>query len=106
MSNMIVANTILQQLGGNRFIAMTGASNFVGSEKGLSFRMKSRGICRPTNKSNICRITLRGDDTYDMEFLNMNSRTLDMKDISKHEGLYADMLCSIFTDETGLDTRL
>jgi hypothetical protein len=35
MSNLTVANTILEQLGGGRFIAMTGAKSFVGGEDSL-----------------------------------------------------------------------
>ena len=35
MSNMTVAKTILEQLGGNKFRMMTGAKNFMGFSNGL-----------------------------------------------------------------------
>ncbi|MGI9949502.1 hypothetical protein [Vibrio hyugaensis] len=34
-----IANTILAQLGGNRFIVMTGAKQFVAIEQGLMFTL-------------------------------------------------------------------
>ena len=34
-----IATTILQQLGGSRFIAMTGAKNLVAEENALIFRL-------------------------------------------------------------------
>lgn len=39
MTDMTVSQTILSQLGGNRFIAMTGSKNFVGSDDALSFKL-------------------------------------------------------------------
>jgi len=43
MVDLTVANTILEQLGGRKFIAMTGARNFVGDFSGLSFRLPGAG---------------------------------------------------------------
>ena len=43
MRPMEVANTILEQLGGRQFQAMTGASQFVGSKNSLSFRLPGAG---------------------------------------------------------------
>jgi hypothetical protein len=39
MTDMTVSQTILSELGGNRFIAMTGSKNFVGSDDALSFKL-------------------------------------------------------------------
>ena len=36
MSNLTVAKTILEQLGGNKFCMMTGAKNLAGDENSLS----------------------------------------------------------------------
>ncbi len=36
-NNQIIAKTILEQLGGGRFMAMTGAKNMVAIENGLQF---------------------------------------------------------------------
>jgi hypothetical protein len=38
-TDMSVSHEILRQLGGNKFIAMTGAKNFVGSENSITFRI-------------------------------------------------------------------
>ena len=37
----LVAHNILAQLGGNRFVTMTGASNLTSREDGLSFKIGS-----------------------------------------------------------------
>jgi hypothetical protein len=102
MSNEI-ARTILAQLGGNRFAAMTGARNFVAHEAALSFKLP-RGFAG--NKASHVKVTLDASDTYTIEFLAWNARKLEMRTISATPGVYADDLQRIFTLETGLDTRL
>lgn len=99
MTDMTVANTILAQLGGNKFIAMTGAKQFVGDTYSLTFRLPARFA---TNKANIVKIELNGDDTYTMTFMKLYK--LNIKTISTHPGLYCDMLQAEFTKQTGLDT--
>lgn len=39
MTNTMIAETILQQLGGNKFVVMTGAKNFVALENGIKFNI-------------------------------------------------------------------
>ena len=63
MSDMTVAKTILEQLGGNKFRVMTGAKNFMGFTDGLVMK-----IGRNSSNSNYLKITLNSMDTYDMEF--------------------------------------
>jgi hypothetical protein len=99
MSNLTVANTILQQLGGNRFIAMTGARNLVGDKASLMF-----SIGRNSSKANKVRVTLMPSDTYKVEFFQY--RNLDLKVLQVYEDVYVDNLRSIFTSYTGLDTSL
>lgn len=129
--NQQIANTILQQLGGNKFVAMTGAKQFVAIENGIRFR-----IGRNATRTNMMRITLRGDDTYKMEFIYIktlaNPYTLLMKYIGRgmdpmeaerkikqqtdssrqvqvlkeYDGIYCDQLQELFTDYTKLNTRL
>jgi hypothetical protein len=41
MTDLTVAKTILAQLGGERFVMMTGATNFVGGADSLAFRVGS-----------------------------------------------------------------
>lgn len=92
----MVATTILNQLGGNRFIAMTGSKKFVSIENGLQFRIPG--------KVNSCRIVLDDSDTYTVEFFKI--RGVNVKSVYELSGVYADMLQSIFTSQTGLDTSL
>lgn len=97
-----IAQTIYSQLGGNRFAAMTGAKNFAFNTDGsLSFHMSST---QTKNKSNICKVVLNGLDLYDMTFYNL--RGTKVKQVGKQTDLYCDMLQSVFTEETGLYTRL
>ncbi|EES0484193.1 hypothetical protein ACN662_005697, partial [Escherichia coli] len=64
-----VATEILNQLGGNRFIAMTGAKNFAyfdeDGECGLSFRLPSKFAM---NGINLVKIKLTFSDTYQVTF--------------------------------------
>lgn len=95
------AKSILQQLGGNKFIVMTGARNFAALGNIMQFRLPQRFALAGIN---LVTVKLTGADLYDMEFFKQTSKTL--ASIAKHEGLYADMLQSTFTDVTGLHTRL
>ena len=99
MTNLQVAQTILQQLGGGRFVAMTGSKDFVGSENGLSFRVgrNDKGITH-------VRITLTAMDDYQCEFLKI--RGASVKPIAFRDGVYADQLQEVFTSKTGLYTSL
>lgn len=100
MSDMTVANNILQQLGGRRFIAMTGAKNFTGSDSSLTFKLPAGlkgGITH-------ARITLNAMDLYDLEFIRATVRGI--KNISTAEGVYFDRLQDVFTEHTGLYTSL
>jgi hypothetical protein len=100
--NLIVANTILQQLGGNKFIAMTGAKNLGADGNTLSFRFPSR------SGANHCRITLNSLDLYDMQFIRIRKvKGIPQSNVTaEHNGIYADQLQTIFTKETGLYTSL
>ena len=98
-TDMTVSKTILAQLGGQRFIAMTGANSFTGSTSTLTFRL-------PKNSKGVkgVRITLDPTDTYTVEFLAM--RKFEVVMLAKCEGVYCDMLREVFTDNTGLATSL
>lgn len=98
MSNQVAA-IILQQLGGNRFIAMTGAKNLCAGERSVSAK-----IGKNAGKVTHIAVTLNAADTYDMRFINI--RGINMKDVANVEGVYADQLQRVFTDVTGMDTHL
>jgi hypothetical protein len=100
------AETILDQLGGNKFVVMTGASKFgIMADGGICFHI-------PHGKDgiNTVKIRLNGADLYDVEYLRVtvSRKTWDMKQAVKHtsEGLYFDMLRGDFERVTGLRTSL
>ena len=100
MSDMKVAKTILEQLGGNKFVAMTGAKNFGGTEDSLSMR-----IGRNSSNSNYLKITLNSMDLYDMEFCKL-TKMGEKKSVKEYNNVYNDMMTDIFTKHTGMYTSL
>ncbi len=98
-----VAKIILQQLGGNRLIAMTGAKNFVAHNDlcgGLSFRIpQMTGI-----KVNYVKIILNGLDLYNVEFGRIRGNNYTV--LSSFEDIYAEDLIELFEKETGLYAHL
>lgn len=96
---MDVGMTILKQLGGNRFAAMTGAKNFVASQNSLSFR-----IGRNAKSVSAVHIELTPADTYTVKFLRIKKHETTL--IKSYEDIYADQLQSVFREETGLETHL
>jgi hypothetical protein len=99
-TNMAVAETILEQLGGGRFIAMTGARNFVGTDNALHFALPRKA----RDGSNKVRITLMPSDTYLIETFAVRGSTV--KACSERDLIYADMLREAFTSITGLAVSL
>ncbi len=99
--NMQVAKTILEQMGGNQFIAMTGAHHLAGSKNTLHFSFKG------SRKTNKCKITLNGVDLYDVEFFKLNLRAADPCPlINSYNNIYCDQLQGIFEKATWLYTSL
>lgn len=96
-----VAETILQQLGGRRFIAMTGAHHFVADGDALRFRLPSNFAASGINA---VRITLNCTDTYDLVFSKVAG--LDVTEIAAVTDIYADQLRDVFRSGTGLDVVL
>lgn len=108
---MGIANTILEQLGGSHFLAMTGAHHLMADGNTLKMQLPKNA-----SKANRLYITLEGDDTYTMRFFKytaarFNSKTLTYSDdktteVKTTRGVYWDMLQDIFTDVTGMYTHL
>jgi hypothetical protein len=101
MNTTTVAETILQQLGGNRFLAMTGAKNLVGDDRMLQFSISGN---LTKDKSNKVRITLNELDLYLVETFRL--RGADFRVCSKVENVCFDMLPAVFSSITGLNTHL
>lgn len=100
MSDMTVAKTILQQLGGNRFLVMTGAKNLVGSENSLA--MKINGRNGAGKKVSHVRITLTPEDTYTVETMNVYGSKVTT--VNTRLNVYCDSLRESFESLTGLYT--
>lgn len=104
-TDLTVAHTIQEQLGGRMFAMMTGAKDFMGGDNFLQFSIPaSRG--KAPGKVNKCRVTLAGDDTYTVTFYYYNRRTFDCPVVCSESGIYADVLADYFTEVTGLYTTL
>ena len=117
--NKRIAGTILKQLGGNRFMAMTGSKpKYCGAnDNGDSFMMMS--LARNASKAKWMKITLTVMDTYRMEFLT-EKRTKDHANsfqgytawdyktvtVAEFNDVYFDQLQELFTQVTGMYTSL
>ena len=91
---------ILNQLGGNRFIMMTGAKHFGVGREGLSFK-----IGKNSKQVNHIKIDYdRGRDLYNIKFDWVTKRGIKNKKTLK--GIYADQLAKVFEKYTGMYTTL
>lgn len=95
-TSAVVAETILQQLGGGQFLAMTGAKNLVYDERSLTMKLG-----RNPGRVNWLRITLDASDTYTLEFLARDASVM-----VERSGVYFDSLRAHIETHTGLLTRL
>jgi hypothetical protein len=105
MTDLTVANTILEQLGGPMFTRMTGAHNLAGDETSLRFSLH-RGSAH--NGINKVIVTLTPMDTYTVQFWNirLGSKSCSQRLVAEHEDVYCDMLQDVFEQATGLYTSL
>lgn len=111
MADLTVAGGILTQLGGKKFLLMTGCKDLLGDEKSLRMR-----LAKNKSRANYLEITLGGDDLYTMRFFYYREarykvlpelkKVQEIPEVKRVEGVYCDMLCPIFTEVTGLETRM
>ena len=101
MTDKTIAVEILRQLGGKKFIAMTGARNFTCDNNSMGFRLPGT---MTKDRINFVKITLNGMDTYDIEFISIWGSKI--RTVSTFKGAYNDMLENIIADRTGLATKL
>lgn len=94
-----VAETILEQLGGNMFVAMSGAKYLVKTEDSLRFKF------RGSKKYNYLEVTLTPADVYDLRFCKLG-KWGEVETEETVEGIYFDQLQAVFAAETGLYTHL
>ena len=101
----MIAKTIMEQIGGRRFAAMTGSKDFIDMGNGLRMSLAR-------NKTSANRLDIiydGGADLYNLRFYRktFSKKTFEVKvkDIAKYEGIYFDRLQSLFTEVTGLRTH-
>lgn len=108
-----VPEIILDQLGGNHFLVMTGCHHLLGDKKSLSMT-----IPRNASRANRLEITLEPDDTYCMEFRRYRDECFSIRNgkcyqtkaineiVQTYDGVYFDQLQALFTHVTGMYTSL
>ena len=102
-----ISREIYNQIGGHRFVVMTGCSDFYTIRNGLSMKI-------PRNKSNANKleIVLNDKDLYNVSFYkntlpNIKNNFLGKKILVKEfSDIYCDQLENIFESVTGLYTKL
>ena len=103
MTDLTVAKTIAQQMGGSHRLAMMiGAYNFVGDDKSLMFAFKG------STKANRCKVTLDfGSDTYKLELFKIGrAPAYTVKTTYESDDVYWDDLSRLFERNTGLRLSL
>jgi hypothetical protein len=111
--------TIAEQIGGNKFLVMTGSKfqYFGYDELGYVYLMIK--LTKNTSKAQYLKIQLNGLDLYDLTFSrikktqNPEYKAMGIKIydeeiviVKEYKDVYADMLQEIFTSVTGLLTKL
>ncbi len=96
-----IATEILRQLGGRRFLAMTGAK--VMSFESLDENRKWPGLLIhfPIGKIKRVKIALAPCDTYTLQFMTVRGNI-----INELDDIYADVLQRVISDHTGLALHL
>ncbi len=109
---MTVATIIYQQLGGNKFMVMTGAKQLSSIPNGIEFSLP-----RNKSKANRFKVVLdQGADLYDVTFSKfalprLSSKTGELTggeavELSVTRRVDAESLRAMFTDYTGLFTSM
>lgn len=98
-----VAGEILKQLGGNRFVAMTGARDFFCGTN-LDHNHFMVLSFKGSNVANKLMVTLNVMDTYNVDFYKV--RGYNLNKVKVLENVYNTDLASIFESVTGLRTSL
>ena len=104
------AYTILMQLGGNRFLVMTGANKLMATGRTAHNPNPWLRIDLRRNKAKVNRIkiTLMPNDTYTVEFYCqvLVNWVPEISHQQTFEMVYGEDLQTLFTSVTGYDTHL
>lgn len=102
--NQQIAAIIIDQLGGHKFLAMTGANSLVAGDRNVFMRLP-RNLTK--NRITGLRVALNARDTYDVTAcVQKGSPTFKVEWSEPVTDVYADNLPDVFTSITGLDTKL
>jgi hypothetical protein len=97
-----IADNIIAQLGGRRFMMMTGARHLTYSADGtLQFRLPSGSASGGINHVSIA---LNSYDLYDVTFRKV--RGINSTEVASEKNVYNSDLQKVFTIHTGLYTSL
>jgi hypothetical protein len=96
---MPIAERIIEQMGNGKFLAMTGAKNFVAGAHQVHFN-----IGRNPKKISKVSITLDGNDTYRMQFLHIYGTSVTL--LADVANVQVAQLREVFERETGLRVSL
>ena len=94
-----IADVILEQLGGSRFLQMTGASHLVAGDRALHMRLP-----RNASGANFLSIELEPSDTYRITFAKL--RNVTIREVYVADRVHVDELRPIFEKVTNLATSL
>ena len=111
--------TIAEQIGGNKFLVMTGSKfKYYGHDE-LGYVYLMIKLTKNQSKAQYLKIQLNSNDLYDLTFSKIK-KTLtpfakefglkvydeEIVTVKEYKDVYADMLQEIFTSVTGLYTTL
>jgi hypothetical protein len=96
------AGEILRQLGGRQFIAMVGAK-YLTFDSDLNTPNMACKISAGRKVTHM-KIVLDASDTYTVTFYRIRADKINI--VREVSGVYNDMLQSVFTEVTGLNTSL
>lgn len=101
-----VYQQILHQLGGSKFLVMTGASKFVHGYEQIddSYPFLAFRIPKASKGINQVKIVLTPSDTYIMKFFTSHRGNYIL--VNQIDNIYVEQLQDIFTQQTGLLTHL
>lgn len=96
-----IAKTIMEQIGGGMMRSMTGAKDFTICKRGVRFTLPGNFAKSGINR---VQIVLAPNDTYTVTF-NKWSRE-GLRKIAEFDNTYCDQLQGLFEEVTGLYVRM
>lgn len=106
-----IVDTMVAQLGGREFMLMTGSKPHYkdATDRAVTICFKLKRQCNQSKANFLLLSYDRGKDTYVMEFRYFRIKK-DLSEVretvEKFEDVYCDQLQELFTEVTGMYTRL